>query len=54
MKSEWIQDWKNCVGIKGLKNCATHQIENEDKPAYINMQGITSTTESFRVALKQS
>ena len=54
MKSEWIEDWKSSVGIKGLKNCATHKIEDEEKPAYINMQGITSTTESFRVALKQA
>lgn len=56
MKSEWIEDWKSSVGIKGLKNYASNTITegDEEKPAYICMQGITSTTESFRVALKQA
>jgi hypothetical protein len=55
MKPEWLEDWRSSVGIKGLKNMATNQVleGNEEKPAYICMQGITSTTESFRVALRQ-
>jgi len=28
--------------------------EDKDKPAYINIQGIATTTDSLRVALKQA
>ena len=39
MKSEWIEDWKSSVGIKGLKNMANSEIAagNEEKPGYICM-----------------
>ena len=56
MRSEWIDDWKASVGLTGLKNMGTNEVAegDENKPGYICMQGITSTTESFRVALKQA
>lgn len=39
MVTEWLEDWKNAVGAKGLKNMATGQIEagHENKPAYVNI-----------------
>ena len=54
MDDAWIEKWKNQLGKKGLQKMDTGDIEegNEDKPAYIQMRGIVSTTESFRVALK--
>lgn len=56
MRPEWIEDWQTSVGIEGLKNIVTDKIagRNTDKPAFINMQGITSTTESLSVALRQA
>jgi len=56
MSPEWIDDWRASVGITGLRNMATNEVAegDENKPGYICMQGITSTTESFRVALKQA
>lgn len=56
MSPEWIEDWRASVGITGLKNKVSNEVAegHENKPGYICMQGITSTTESFRVALKQA
>jgi len=31
MKKEWIEDWKNCVGMKGLKSPSTGKIEKGDE-----------------------
>lgn len=55
MDEIWIDSWKQKIGNKGLRKMDTGEIEeeNKEKPAYVCMKGITSTTESFRVALKQ-
>ena len=51
---EWVADWKDCVGVAGMAHPRSKRVEPglEDKPFYIHMQGHTSTSESFRVALE--
>lgn len=39
MTEDWVQEWRDAVGQKGLKNMATGEIEsgNENKPGYVNV-----------------
>lgn len=53
MKDEWIDHWRDCVGMQGLKEKNSLFIKDghQEKPAYICMQGLTSTSQSLRTAL---
>jgi len=50
MKKVWIEDWKQIVGSVGLKDRTTGHID-QNKPGYVRLQGATTTSESFRVAI---
>jgi len=54
MNGEWIEDWKKCVDLKGLKSPQTGKIQpgDEGKPGYIRFQGNTSAYSSFRSAFE--
>lgn len=54
MKDSWINDWRECVDMFGLKYINKKGMMDFDKemPANIQLQGDTSTTESFRTALQ--
>ena len=54
MKKDWIEQWRDCIGMQGLKEKNSLFIKDGhlDKPAYICMQGITSASQSLRTALK--
>ena len=53
MKPDWIDQWRDCVGLQGLKekNSLFIRDGNQDKPAYICLQGLTSTTQRLSTAL---
>ena len=50
LKKEWIEDWKQSVGIVGLKDRTTGFVD-QLKPGYVRLQGNTNASESFKTAL---
>ena len=54
MNRSWLDPWRESVGKTGMRNFHKPEIRTgfEDKPAYVQIPGFSSTSESFEVALE--
>lgn len=50
LKKEWIEDWKQSVGVVGLKDRTTGYVD-QMKPGYVRLQGNVNAYESYKTAL---